>query len=181
MAPAVGVANRVAHVRTALGHRPHLFEQRFELTAPDVLEVHALGPSGRRFVKVDGDAQPVPDLAAQALGELHAILQRHAFDGDKWHHVRRPYTRVHALLPGEIYEQRRLFNRAERRIGHRRGRSNESQYGAVMIGVRFAIQQDHFRDRNDGLDDGIHLGGIAPFGKVGNALNQLSRHLILSV
>src|ERR1019366_4499750 len=61
------VANRVAHVREALGNRPHFFEQRLELAAPDVLEVHTLGPPGRRFVKVDGNLQLVPDLAAQAL------------------------------------------------------------------------------------------------------------------
>ena len=45
-----------------------------------------------------------------------------------------------------------------------------------MIGVRLAIQQDHFRNGNNGLDNRIYLGGIAPFGKVGNALHQLSHH-----
>ncbi len=175
------VANRVAHVRVALGHRPHLFEQRLELAAAYVFEVHTLGPPGRRFVKVDGNLQLVPDLAAHALGELDAILQRHALDGDKRHHVRRPYARVHALVPGQVDERRRFFNRAEGGIGHRRGRPDEGQHRAVMIGVRSAIQQDHFRNRNDGLDDRIHLGGIAPFGKIGNTLNQLSHHSVCSI
>src|SRR5271165_5385821 len=45
-----------------------------------------------------------------------------------------------------------------------------------MVCVSFAVEQDHFGNGENRLYDGVHLGGIAPFGKVGNTLHQLSRH-----
>ena len=65
---------------------------------------------------------------------------------------------------------------AEGGVGNGGGRADERQDAAVMVGVLFAIEEDHFGNGEDGLDDGVDLGGVAPLGEIGDALDQLSGH-----
>src|SRR5437879_571493 len=75
-----GMADRVAAIGIARLDRAHLLDERFELAAPDVLEVRSLRPPRRGLVEIDRDAQAAPDLAGDALGEAHAFFDGHALD-----------------------------------------------------------------------------------------------------
>ena len=144
--------------------------------AADVLQVDAVGPPGGRFVEVHRHAQLVPDLIGDALGEAHALLERDALDGDERHHIGRSDARVRALMLGEVDQFDRLFDAADGCVGHCRRRSDERQNAAIVIGVRFAVEEYDIGHRQDGLHDRIHFGGIAPFGKIRDTLDKLSRH-----
>jgi hypothetical protein len=48
-----------------------------------------------------------------------------------------------------------------------------------MIGVRLAVEQNYFGHGQNAGDDGVDLGGVAAFGKIGYALYELSRHIVL--
>ncbi len=85
---------------------------------------------------------------------------------------------MRSLLLGEIDQRDGLFHRAERRIGHRRGRTNEGQHAAVVIRIGLAVQEHHLGDSEDSLHDRINFAGIAAFRKIRDTLNQLSRHLL---
>ena len=173
-----GVADRVADIRIARRHGAHLLHQRFELAAADVLQVGAFGTPRGGLVKIDRNLQLAPDLGAQALGELDALFQRDAFDGDEGHHVGRADARVRALVLREVDQRDGLLHRAEGGIGHRGGRTDEGQHAAVVIGIGFAVEQDHLGDGEDGLHDRVNLAGIAAFGEIGDTLDELARHLL---
>ena len=113
-----------------------------------------------------------------ALGELDALFQRDAFDRDERHHVGRADARVRALLLRQIDQRDGLFHRAEGGIGHGGGRTDEREDAAVVVGIGFAVEQDHLGDGEDRLHDGVDLGGIAAFGEIGDALDELARHLL---
>jgi hypothetical protein len=104
------MADRVAQVRLPLGDRPHLFDQRLELAATDVLQVHAVGAPGRGLVKVNRNSQLVPDLLPQPLGEPDTVLQRYALDGNERHDIRRPDAWVGSLMPGQVDQRHGLLD-----------------------------------------------------------------------
>ena len=142
-APAVGwqTGSPISGSRAATV--PISVQQRFELAAANVLQVGALGTARGGFVEVDRDLQLVPDLGAEALGELDALFEGDAFDGDEGHHVGRADARVRALLGGEIDQRDGLLHRAEGGSGHGGGRTDEGEDAAIVIGIGLAIQQDH--------------------------------------
>ncbi len=71
-----------------------------------------------------------------------------------------------------------LFDAPQGRIRHRGRRPNEGEHGAVVIRIGFAIEQRHFGHRRDRRNDGLHLGRVAAFGKIRNALYELSGHTL---
>jgi hypothetical protein len=159
--------------------RAHFADHRLELSAANVLQVDAIGPAGGRFVEVHRHAQLAPDFARHALRQAHAFLQRDAFDGDERDDIGGADTRVGALMRGEIDEFDGFGDAAQCRVRHRGGRAYKGEDAAIVVGVRFAVEQDNFRNAEDRLDDGVHLGAVAPFGEIGNALNELSRHELI--
>ena len=173
------MATRVADIRIARRHGAHLLQQGFELTAADVLQVGAFGAARGGLVEVDRNLQLAPDFVAQAFGELDALFQGDAFDGDEGDHVGRADARVRALLFREVDQGDGLFHRAKGGIGHGGGRTHEGEHAAVVIGIGFAVEQHHLGNGEDGLHDGVDLGGIAALGEIGDALHELSRHFIL--
>jgi hypothetical protein len=46
-----------------------------------------------------------------------------------------------------------------------------------MVGIRFPVEQDHFRHRENALHDGINLFGVAALREVGDAFDQLTGHV----
>ncbi len=70
------------------------------------------------------------------------------------------------------------FDGAEGGIGDGRGRTDEGEDAAIVIGIHFAIEQDDLGDGEDGLHDGVDFGGVTAFGKIGDTLDELSRHLL---
>ena len=109
---------------------------------------------------------------------MHALFQRDAFDRDERDHVGRADARVRALLLRQIDQRDGLLHRAECGIGNRGGRTDEGQHAAVVIGIGFAVQQDHLGDGEDCLNDRVNLAGIAAFRKIGDTLYELARHLL---
>src|ERR1019366_2517266 len=151
-----GVADGVADIRIARRHGAHFLYERLKLAAAYVLQVGAFRPARRGFVQVDRDSQLAPDLGAQALGELHALFQGDAFDRDEGDYVGGADAGVGALLFGEIDQGDGLFHRAEGGLGYGGGGTGGRQDAAVMIGIGFAVQQDHLGDVENGLHDGDH-------------------------
>jgi len=81
---------------------------------------------------------------------------------------------MRARMRGEINQLDRLFDRPERGVRHRIRRAGEGQNRAVVVRIGLAIEERHFGDRKDGANDRIQRGRVPPFGKVRNALHQLS-------
>ncbi len=54
----------------------------------------------------------------------------------------------------------------------RTGGTGEGDDGAVVIGVQFAVEDGNAVYRTDGIDDGVDDSGVAPFGKIGDALDK---------
>ncbi len=173
------MAHRIAAIRLALGCGSHLFKQGFKLAAANVLEVHAVGPPGGRFIVVDRDLQLAPDPLAQTLGELYAVLQRHSLDRDERHNVRGADARVRAPMHREIDERNRRFHAAESGFGNGRGRAHEGQHAAIVVGIRLAVEQYHLGHGHDALHESVDFGCVAAFGEIGNTLNELSGHVAL--
>jgi hypothetical protein len=48
-----------------------------------------------------------------------------------------------------------------------------------MIGIGFAIEENNFGHGKNRRHNRVYFGGIASFGKIGNALYKLSWHVFL--
>ena len=49
--------------------------QAFELAAPDVFQILAIGPGGGSFVQIDRDSEPVGDVAPDPFRNLNAFRE----------------------------------------------------------------------------------------------------------
>src|SRR5262245_24316383 len=83
---------------------------------------------------------------------------------------------MRTLVSGEVDGRDRLLHRAKRRIDDRARRSDESEHGAVVIGIGLAVEHHDFGHSEDRLHDRIDLHGVAPLAEIRNALNELSGH-----
>ena len=104
---------------------------------------------------------------AQAFGEFDALFERDAFDGDEGDHVGRADARMRALVFCEVDQRDGLFHGAEGGVGDGGGRTDESEYAAIVVGIGFAVEQHHFGHGEDRLHDGVDLGGSRPSLKLG--------------
>jgi hypothetical protein len=86
---------------------------------------------------------------------------------------------VRALMRREIDQFHRLRHTSKRGVGYRGRRTRKRKDAAIVVGVRLPIEQNHFRNAENRLDDGVHPGAITPFGKIGDTLYQLSRHELI--
>ena len=59
--------------------------------------------------------------------------------------------------------------------------ADDGNDAAVVVGVHLPVEQGDARNREQGIDEGLHLGGVAPFAEVGDTLNQRCRHRDSSV
>ena len=102
MAPAVGWQTGSPISGSRAGTVPISCDEGFELAAADVFQIDALGAAGGGFVEIDGDSELAPDLGADALGELDALFERDAFDGNERHDVGRADARMGAVVLREV-------------------------------------------------------------------------------
>ena len=72
----------------------------------------------------------------------------------------------------QINQLERLAYSRQRRLGNRLRLAREGDDRAVVVGVHFAVQHKHARHAAHGRHNRIHLGGVAPFGKIRHAFNQ---------
>ena len=166
------VQPRLADVRSAVRIAQHFFAQALELPLANVFEICALRPLRRRFVEINRNAIALPDFASHFFGQRHAVLDGHAFDGNKRHHIGRTHARMRPGMLGQINQLGRFAHAAQRRFGHRLGLAGDGHHAAVMVRVAFTVQQVHARNFAHGRHDGVHFGRVAPFGKIGNAFDE---------
>ena len=62
-----------------------------------------------------------------------------------------------------------------------RGGTGEGDHGAVVIGIQLAVEDGDAAHGADGFDDGVHFGGVAALGEVGNGFYDCLRHGVLIV
>src|SRR6185312_7902137 len=100
---------------------------RFKLTTANVFEIDSIGTLCRGFVVIDRNLEFGPDLIADAFGELDAIFESDAFDGNERHHVGSADTGMRALLYGEVDQRDGGLDGTERRFRDRRRRPYKGQ------------------------------------------------------
>ena len=174
-----GVADRVAAIGIALGHTvPISFTSASNWPRRMFSRLVRSGPPRGGFVEIDGHFQPRPDLVCRRAprGATHSsmVTPSIGMNGTTSAAPMRgcaPWCCVRSMTSTAFSTLRigRLCNGG--------GRSDEGQDAAVVIGVLFAVEQHHIRDGEDALDDRIDFGGVAPFGKIRNTLDQLSCHV----
>ena len=116
--------------------------------------------------------QPAPDLFARANRQPGASLQRYAFNRDKREYIGGSDARVLPLVLRQVDERRRALHRAKCGFRHRLRRARKGQNRAVVVAVRVPVEQQNAGDLPHGGGYRIDLGGVPPFGKIGDALDQ---------
>ena len=71
----------------------------------------------------------------------------------------------------------RLGDGLKRRLGHGLRRADEGDDGPIRVGTGVHVQQLHARDGLNGVGNGLDLGPIAAFGKIGHAFDDLGWHI----
>ncbi len=150
------------------------------MAAADVLEIHAAGPARGRLVEIDGNLEAPPDLFAHAAGDADTFLESDALDGDKRDDIGGSDARMHAAMAIEVDQLDGLANRADGGLADGLGRAGQGQHGAVVVGVHLLVQQHHAGDGERRAGQSRDNSRVAPLGKVRNALDQSSSHVLFS-
>ena len=172
---------RLAYIRLPVVILLHRLIHSFELTAPYVLQVRALRPRRRRFIKKHRNAIAPPDLISNLPGQRHAIFQRYSFHWNKRHHVRSAHPRMRALVLGHVDQFQRSAGAQDCRFRHRLRISRQRNHAPVVIRVHLVIQHPHSGHLAHRLDQRRDLRGIAPLAKIRHTLNQSSHISIASL
>ena len=90
--------------------------------------------------------------------------------GMNGNHVGRAHARMRALMPGQVDQLRRLAHAANGRFLNGFALADQRDHAAVVVGIHLAVEQIDAGHLH-GFDDGIDLGRVAAFGKIGNAFN----------
>src|SRR5262249_35085421 len=133
------VANGVADVGAAGFDYAHLGYERFELAAADVLEIGAFGPTRGSFVEVNRHLQVGPDALGGAFREGRAVFDGDSLEGDD---IRGAEAWVSALMFGEVDQLDGAGDRAVGGFSDGFWRADESEDGAVVVGVGFPVEED---------------------------------------
>src|SRR5262249_45853591 len=173
------MTDRVADVGRSRLHDAHLLHQGFELALANIFQIGAFGPLCGGLVEIDGNVKLAPYFLPEALGELYAFFEGDAFDGNERHDVGRAEAWMRSLMLAEVDERGGFLDRAKCRGGYSSRRADKREHAAIVIGVAFAIEEDHIGQAGDGLYDGVDLGHVAAFTEVGNTLYELSGHVSL--
>ena len=138
----------------------------------NILERHTFGYRRRSFVKVHGHFQTVPNCFADPMRERGALVERSAFQRDEGHHIGRSHSRMYTRVPAQIDSLDRCRDTPQRAFGHRFRRARERNHRTIMIRVHLGAKQQHAWNQRDRLLDGLHDRRVAPFGEIGDALDQ---------
>jgi len=77
-----------------------------------------------------------------------------------------------ALMVIEINEFRRFADTSQRRFANLFLRTDQRDYGPVVVGVHFLVEQIHVRTCEQRLNDRLNFPGIASFAEVRNAFDD---------
>ena len=162
----VGLARRVGG---------NLVANSLELAAANVLQVLPLGRRRCGFVEINGNLEALPNYCSHVPGHGHAIFNRHAVDGDEGNYVCRSHARVRALVAGEVDQLGGLADAANCRLRDGFALANQRDHAAVVVGIHLPVEEVNAGNLH-GFDDGVDLGGIVAFGKIGNTFYESVGH-----
>ena len=171
VAPAVSCVRRGAEVGRARREFVNLFAQQLETAAPDVFQIHSVGPERRALVKIDRDVKLLSNSLSGLVREPHAIFHRDVAHRHKRQNVCCAKSRVLARVMAQVNQLRCQSHGAQRSFDHHTCFGNESDDRAVMVGVHVRVEHDRAFDRFDGARQPLYLFGIAPLAKVGHAFD----------
>ena len=163
---------RLPDIRLPLEVPLQLFAQPFELPAAHIFQVHAIRPRGRRFIKKHWYAVAFPNFVPDAPRQRHAIVQRHALNGDKWQHIRRAHSRMRAGVLGEVDQLHGFACALKCSLSHRIRFSRQRHHAAVVVCVHLPVQNIDTRHTAHRRNKGFHFCGVASFGEIRDAFNQ---------
>ena len=170
-----GVHRGFAKIGQAIRIGGNLGADAFELAAADVLQILAFGASGGGFIEINRNLVALPNLLADMAGDGDAILESDAFNRNKWHHVRSAHAGMCPLVLGQINQLASAPDATNSCLSDCIAIAYQSDDAAIVIGIHLPVEQVDAINLHR-FDDGINLGLIAAFGKVGDALHQRSGH-----
>ncbi len=178
VAPAVGwqTGSPMSGLRSAT--TPHLFDHSFKLTAPDVLQVGAVGSAGGRFVQIHrgpstcSRSRPRPRSARRTLSS--SVTPSMGINGTTSAAPMRgwaPWCVVRSISSTALATPRTAASVTAA------GGAHEGEDAAIMVGVRLAVEKHDFRGHRGSPERSRPSWRCPrPSEKLGNALHQLSRH-----
>jgi len=101
---------------------------------------------------------------------LNAIFYGYAFDRNEWDDIGSAHAGMCALMLREIDYLGGLADTAQYGFHDGLAVTDQRDDAAVVIGIHLAIEQVHAINFH-GVDDGVNLGFVAPFRKIGNTFH----------
>ena len=173
--PGGGMHAGLAEIGLAGGVGRDVCADAFELPPANVFQPLPFGGGGSRFIQINRNLIPLPDLRAHVPGHRHAVFDGDAFDGNEWHDVSRAHAGMRALVLGEVNQFRGLPYSANRCFLDGIAFPHQGDDAAIVIGIHFAVEQVDAGNLH-GIDNGVNFRRIAAFGKVRNAFDKSAGH-----
>ena len=165
---------RPAEIRRPFRVGADRFPQAFELTPPDKGKVDAVRPRRGQLVQIGRYRKLVGDLLGQSLGNLDALLHRHAGNRHERHDVGRTHARVLALVLVQVNQLGRDPDRPESGVEHRFRLADEADDRAIVVRVHLLVEHRNAVDRLDDVDNLIDYLGPAALAEIGHAFDYLT-------
>src|SRR6185369_2993817 len=143
----------------------------FELSAPNIFQVLPLGRCGCRLVQVDRDLITLPYLFAYVPRHGYAVFNAQAFDWNEGNNLGCTHAWMRSLMFSEIDQLSGFTHASNGRFLDGLALADQCNDATVVIGIHLAIEQVHTINFH-GVDDGVNLGFVAPFRKIGNTFHQ---------
>ena len=146
-----------------------------ELAATNVLQILPFGRRRRGFVEIDRDLEALPDFGAHVAGHGNAIFNCHAVDGDEGNYISRAHARVRASVLGEVDQLGGLAHAAQDGFLNGFPLAHQRNDAAIVVGIHLTVEEIDAGNFH-GLDNGIDLGRVAAFRKIGNTFDKSAGH-----
>ena len=149
------------------------FRDRLILTSAHYRQVFALRLQSCGLITVARDLQFVSQTLCQFASQFGALFQRNAGNGNERQHVRGAAARVCTVVLAHIDQLRRLAHCAESSFHYRIRFAHKGNHCAVCSFSRVHIKQTYACRIADLVRDLLDNTHIAPFTKIGHALDKL--------
>src|SRR5260370_42447621 len=117
------------------GHRRTL-----DPAAPHVLERRSLRAGRGSLVEKHRYAEPFPNLLADPMRDINALVERGIFERHERHHVRGAHSRVYTAVLSQIDALHGRGDPAQSAFRDAFGRTSEGNDRTVVVGVHFRTQ-----------------------------------------
>src|SRR5208282_727224 len=122
------------------------------------------------FIKIDGDLEAFRNFGSYVARHGHAVFDGDAVNRDEGHDIGCTHARVGALVFREIDQLGSLPYSANGGFLNGVALADQRNNAAVVVGIHLAVEEIDAGDFH-GFDDGINFGGVAAFGKIGDAFD----------